>query len=271
MLTVDDLPCGKALLAVAHPGHEMRVYGWLELARPEAMILTDGSGYQARSRLARSYALLAGVGARPTDFCGMLADRVLYDALLRQDLRLLVELTDQMIAVIDRGKYDYVVGDATEGAILGHDIFGAMLDAAIDVVRAERGVPIVNLDFTLEAPPTSVHPLLRDQSYRIELDSEALDRKVTACLGYTELAGEVQAALNRWGRAAFAVETLRPAITESGLAPFVGQPAYEAHGLQAVAEGRYAEAVRYAEHVEPLVEELRSHYLLPAQAAAALA
>jgi hypothetical protein len=249
----------------------MRVYGWLERVRPEVMILTDGSGYRAPSRLARSFSLVEGVGARPTDVCGVLPDRVLYEALLRHDLRLLIELTDRMIAVIDRGRYDYVVGDAAEGAILGHDVFRAMLDAAIDVVRNERGRPLVNLDFALEAPPNQVRPELRERSYRIELDDAALDRKITACLAYTELVAEVQAALDCWGREAFAVECLQPAITETGLAPFDGLPAYEAHGLQAVADGRYGEAVRYGEHVEPMVEELRRHYSLLPEAAAIVA
>ena len=37
----------RAVLVVAHPGHELRVHGWLELARPTVCILTDGSGHQA--------------------------------------------------------------------------------------------------------------------------------------------------------------------------------------------------------------------------------
>lgn len=33
---------GRAALVVAHPGHELRVYGWLEQARPRVFVLTDG-------------------------------------------------------------------------------------------------------------------------------------------------------------------------------------------------------------------------------------
>src|SRR5207253_5484219 len=36
------LPGGRAALVIAHPGHELRVYHWLRLARPSVFILTDG-------------------------------------------------------------------------------------------------------------------------------------------------------------------------------------------------------------------------------------
>jgi hypothetical protein len=36
------LPDGKAALVVAHPGHELRVFHWLRLARPCVFVLTDG-------------------------------------------------------------------------------------------------------------------------------------------------------------------------------------------------------------------------------------
>ena len=36
----------KAALIVAHPGHELRVHHWMELARPLVLVLTDGSGRQ---------------------------------------------------------------------------------------------------------------------------------------------------------------------------------------------------------------------------------
>ena len=37
----------RAALVVAHPGHELRVHGWLEVARPVVCVSTDGSGHGA--------------------------------------------------------------------------------------------------------------------------------------------------------------------------------------------------------------------------------
>src|SRR5260370_6140515 len=42
---------GRALLVVAHPGHELRLFGWLCSARPDVLVLTDGSGHSGRSRI----------------------------------------------------------------------------------------------------------------------------------------------------------------------------------------------------------------------------
>ena len=263
MPTTNELPRGKPLLAVAHPGHELRVYHWLERARPDVMILTDGSGHSGRSRLARTIELLGRVGARPTELRGAVADQQLYAAVLRQDFALFVSLARRMAKVIDHGGYDYIVGDASEGTILGHDLFRGLLDTAIAAVRAKSGREILNLDFPLEAEPDSVHPALLAGTYRLELDPPAVERKLAACRGYTELAHEVEAALRVYGRDAFALECLRPAISESGISPFIGLPAYEVHGAKAVAEGRYQEVVRYQEHVRPVLEALYEAFSLP--------
>ena len=64
---------------------------------------------------------------------------------------------------------------------------------------------------------------------------------------------EVQAAIERFGRAAFAVECLRPVQTGLILAAFAREPpAYERYGEQRVREGRYPDVIRYRQHVLPV-------------------
>ena len=41
----------KAALVISHPGHELCVHHWLETARPDVFVLTDGSGRSGISRL----------------------------------------------------------------------------------------------------------------------------------------------------------------------------------------------------------------------------
>jgi len=263
MPTNHQLPAGKPLLAVAHPGHELRVYHWMKLDRPDVLVLTDGSGHVGKPRLDRTTRLLTGVSARATDFYGCLSDLHLYNATLEGDVDFFVDLVRQMADVLERGSYDYVVGDAAEGAILGHDIFRAMLDAAIALTRAASGRSILNLDFPLEGEPGSCHPALFSEAYPFTLDDDALDRKIAAGMAYTELVHEVEAALAHFGREAFAVEVLRPAITASPYAPFDGLPGYETHGMEVVSEGRYQQVVRYEQHVLPLLTALRAALCLP--------
>ncbi|HEX8245140.1 MAG TPA: hypothetical protein VF541_16635, partial [Longimicrobium sp.] len=53
------LPAGTPALVVAHPGHELRVYGWMERARPLVFVLTDGSGSGSEGRLESTTGVLA--------------------------------------------------------------------------------------------------------------------------------------------------------------------------------------------------------------------
>src|SRR5256885_1892784 len=48
----------RAAVVVAHPGHELRVHGFLCAFRPLLLVLTDGSGRGGASRLPSTSALL---------------------------------------------------------------------------------------------------------------------------------------------------------------------------------------------------------------------
>src|SRR5262245_66068555 len=92
---LEDLSQRRAALIIAHPGHELRVHGWLERARPLVFVLTDGSGHTGRSRLASTSELLRGTGARPGGIYGRFADREVYAAILTRDVRRLTALADE--------------------------------------------------------------------------------------------------------------------------------------------------------------------------------
>src|SRR6476646_5399321 len=110
----------RAALVVAHPGHELRVHRWVELARPVVYVLTDGSGHTGRSRLAATSELLARAGARPGPLYGRLADRELYRALLAGDLELFAGLAEELAESLLREEIGIVAGDAVEGFNPGH-------------------------------------------------------------------------------------------------------------------------------------------------------
>src|SRR5262249_46819579 len=98
-----DVPnrTGRSALVIAHPGHELRVHGWLESARPEVFVLTDGSGHAGQSRLASTSRLLDCAGAWPGPIYGRVTDRTLYTALLDGRLNLFtglaVELSEALV------------------------------------------------------------------------------------------------------------------------------------------------------------------------------
>src|SRR5262245_32746620 len=85
---LEELRQRRAALIIAHPGHELRVHRWLEVARPLVCVLTDGSGHTDCSRLASTTAVLERTGCTPGPVYGRLTDRSLYKAILGGDVDL---------------------------------------------------------------------------------------------------------------------------------------------------------------------------------------
>lgn len=81
-----SFPSARAALAIAHPGHELRVHSWLETAHPTVFVLTDGSWRCGQSRLGSTTRILARAGAELGSIYGRLTDRMLYAGILNHDL-----------------------------------------------------------------------------------------------------------------------------------------------------------------------------------------
>ena len=248
----------RAALVVAHPGHELRLHGWLEQARPTVLVLTDGSGGTGRSRLDSSRRLLAATGARPGPLFGPLTDDALYAALLRGDLELMRGLARQVAGALLELDAELVVSDALEGFNPAHDLVRHLVDAAVLLVGHARGRAPASYDFALDGPPDD-DPLGR--ALRVALDDAAWERKRTAAATYTELADEVGAALRLADPEAFRVELLRPVVVadlSDGRLPGDDAPRYERHGEERVKTGRFRRVLRFADHVRPAAEALRA-------------
>jgi hypothetical protein len=246
-------------IIVAHPGHELRVFGWMEQARPRYCCLTEGSGGAAASRLSSTDAVLAGVGATPGPVYGRFTDKEIYRLLLAGRHDVFVDLAHELADLLVDAGIDRVAGDAVEGFNPTHDVCRFVVDGAVALAEARTGRRIENLEFVLDATPDSCPDAARAAAIWIRLDAAALARKIEAALAYPELRDEVDAALARYGRRAFAVECLRPATTASTLDGFAHEPPpYERFGEQRVREGRYRAIVRFREHVLPVRDAIAS-------------
>lgn len=248
----------RAALVVAHPGHELRVHGWLEQARPEVHVLTDGSGHGLVSRLGSTTTVLSGAGATPGAVYGRFSDRSLYQAMLAQRLDLLLALTEELSeALVARG-VDVVVCDAIEGYNPSHDVCRLVTGAAVALAARRLHRPVPAYDFPLVAAPDACPEHLRGAAVRIDLDDAALARKLEAADRYPELRAEVQAALASLGPAAFLTECLRP-HEDDGTCRFETEtPDYEQYGARRVAAGIYPEVLTFRGHVGPIAAALRS-------------
>ena len=252
----ESLHSERSALVVAHPGHELRVYGWLLRARPDVYALTDGSGRDGTSRLASTAELLHRAGLASGGVFGRFTDREMYEALLDRDVAtftdLAAELAEQFIA---RG-VTTVGGDSVEGYNPAHDICRLLIDAAVAIAEA-RAVEIANYDFAVVGANPAGAELV------ITLDDDELAEKIGAAGRYREMRYEVDKAISDHGLDSFRAEKFRRRSATSDLQPPTDPPFYESHGEEQVAAGYYRHVLRYREHIAPLNDAIRENAARP--------
>src|SRR5437762_7018935 len=253
----------NAALVIGHPGHELRVHHWLEIARPLTFVLTDGSGREQRSRLPSTAKVLRETGAKPAAIFGLWSDAKAYEILLTGNLDALIEVTHDLARAFLENEIRAVAADAMEGFNPTHDLCRYLANAAILIAERESRHRIANFDFPLVGLPDTAPAGLRDRCVRFALDERALARKRAAAENYPEMKTEVEAAISRFGLEVFAIELFRPVTSDLAMT-LPGEPYYETHGENRVKEGHYLEVIRYRQHVEPLIRALYDKLDLPA-------
>jgi hypothetical protein len=246
-------PNGRAALVVAHPGHELRVHGWLETARPLVFVLTDGSGRSRASRLASTAKVLSHAGARAGVVFGRFSDAEIYFSILKFDSRRFTDLATELAVNFSRQNIDYVVGDASEGYNPAHDLCRLILNAAVQITERRDSRQIGNFAFPLIGHPDNCSD---QQAIRFQLDDDAFARKIKAARNYPELQGEVADTVGRNGMDAFRSECLQPVRSSEGYV-LEEPPFYESYGERQVSAGFYPQVLRYRQHMLPIAEALQ--------------
>lgn len=249
----------RAALVIAHPGHELRVYQWLRLARPLCFILTDGSGHTGKSRLDSTTRLLEQTGARRGYIYGRLTDREIYSAIVRGELQIFIDLCDELVCELEREEIDCVVGDALEGYNPAHDVCRFMINAAVEIASRKRNQPLLNFEVSLTRQPANWPEAMMGEAIRIHLNEEDLSRKLQAAHAYHELAGDVDQILKREGIQAIQTEWLQPVSNSGSSISHPEPPYYELHGEKQVAAGYYEQVLRYREHILPIARALNEY------------
>ena len=255
------MPAGPALLVVGHPGHELRVHGWLSEARPLVVVLTDGSGYGGTPRLSSTTALVARAGATAGPVFGRFSDALMYQTLLSRHTSVFVDLAVELSEIIVRNRIAVVVGDDAEGYNPTHDVCRMLIDAAVEMAHASIDTHVANLAFALMDQPDRSLASSTGGSSQVVLGDQALERKITAALNYAELADEVRHARSTWGDDAFRMERFRHVAPGELWAPMGAPPFYEDYGSGRVRAGAYPEVIRYDQHIRPLADALASRAL----------
>ena len=257
-MTVGTFNGQRCALVVGHPGHELRVWGWMRAVTPAVAVLTDGSGHEGRPRLELSREICANAGATPSDLFGLVSDAAIYQAVLRCDSSFFVDLADRLAAWLVREQMTVVVGDAIEGYNPTHDLCRILVNRAVRVASSTRQVTTYAFDLTGPPGPPAAEPAVS-----VTLSPADLAVKIAMCRSYGHDVGgtlltEIDGLLEQHGEALFAHEYLVPVDPWKDVAAPVGyRPFYESYGERQVAAGHYRSVIRYDEHVRPLIRALQ--------------
>ena len=242
-----ELESHRWALVVAHPGHELRAFHFIERTRPMVSVLTDGSGWSGQPRITETADLLAGLGAPVGPVFGTLVDRNAYEHLMSMNTEVFMDMALALATRFAEAGITAVVTDAAEEYNPLHDVCRALTECA--VAQCGGIAPrLWELDLMGDPRGSGV-------GLRLQLDDAAFGRKLDAVKRYAPLAGEAAAAFDVHGIEAFRTEFLREAEAMP-LRPPSHVPHYERIGDERVRAGRYDTTVRYGQHVRPVLAAL---------------
>jgi len=232
------------VLFVAHPGHELLLFGWLQRTRPVVHVLTDGSGHSSASRVPATADLLRETGARPGSIFGRLSDREAYALIREQNLTLLLSIVDELAEELAERRTSMVVCDAAEGYNPVHDLCRLIAGAAITAA----GTDTKQYEYAVVGRPDVFDT-------RVQLDEAAFAAKMEAAQRFAPAISDVSELLLRHGRDTFRTESFRLVTDWTALHPSE-RPDYERYGEERVASERYDRVIRRGEHMIPLRDAL---------------
>lgn len=240
------------LLLVAHPGHEVLLYGWLREHRPVVCVLTDGSGHSAGSRLHRTRDLLQTLEAREGGIFGRFTDREVYAALLAGNIMAIAELVPELAEVITRLGVTEVVTDAMEGFNPVHDLCRMLAGAACELAGVTT-----RYEYPVDLGPRGYDQ--RPEALLTDLDDAVWRRKVALGREMSSVIPDILDMLEKWGEEPFRREAFLPIgdWTAAGW-PEGTLPLYEQIGQERVAAGRYSSVIRYRDHLLPVLHAVRN-------------
>ena len=234
----------NSLLFVAHPGHELMIHGWLARAKPRVCVLTDGAGADGKPRIDFTETLLRDAGATPGRIFGRFTDLESYTWLFDRKVEVIDALVTEVAEEIASHHIEFVVADAMEGLHPVHDLSRMIVGAA-----CARAGSIPHYEFPLHDGPRAYEDF-------IELDDAEFATKIAWARKLEPILADVREMFSRFGEDAFRRESFRR-VSDWTATPWGERPLYERIGEEHVARGRFTRVIRYAEHVQPLLDHVR--------------
>lgn len=256
------IPAPRPALFIAHPGHELRVYGWIRRTRPACMILTTGSRSGAdRSRLNASAEILAIAGADRSELFGDTLDRDLYAVVLAGDIAPFLRWKKTAVEILVKHRPQQLVVDGWQLYSVAHDLTHVMGRLAAQEAADKLGFPIQVLQYDV-VPAQLAGPVQKGAgAFCVELSSDELAEKRAAIGRYPDVEREVLELREIEGEDHARTEPFfLPPSLEQVIQPPGVQPKYEFFGEARKAAGIYGDVIRW-HHVENIIHGLLENTL----------
>jgi len=247
-------------LAVAHPGHELRLTRWIERRRPTVFILTSGSrNGMDRSRVDASRRLLGTLGAQAGDLFGQYLDRDVYAWIMAGETSKFANLARQLADHIVDQRLDAVVTDAWQLYNVTHDLWHLVTRAAVGLASERLGRRVACFDYAVAPPALALRSMGETHEFR-RLDDAEVRRKQAMADAFPAIAQDVAEVLEVGGPAFIATESLHLPRPMPELLPRPGEtPLYERFGEMRVQAGLYDSVLRWR-HAAPIAAELAAMF-----------
>lgn len=205
MSKINNLPSGNWALAIAHPGHELRLHGFLEQAKPFVFILTDNSEAKGQDLMWESIKVIdratkqgitnitpeklkdpfmrkvLKISLKDGEDKNHVKDSMIEYEVVNRHTDFLNYYVDFMADNLIRFKINYLVCDASEDYHLTHEVVRMLCDLAILRVKQRTGDDIILYDYAVTKPYDSI---VHEHCIRVELNDDAVERKLHAVCSY---------------------------------------------------------------------------------------
>ncbi|SFM78205.1 hypothetical protein [Variovorax sp. OV329] len=252
----------KYLLMAAHPGHELLLWKWLRIERPQVVILTNGAGANGVPRLEPTLDNLQQSGAQwMTKLLQPVSDAAIYQALLDGDTALFRTWVDALAAHVVAQGIECIVADESEDYNPSHDLCRLLANRVANRARA-GGHAVESFGYPTVGHPCPPARLAAETHRMVELGPTELQHKLGDMQGYARRAGgqlqrELDSFISEFGEEAYGRECLfaaQPTRYEQPGAAAV-KPLFERIGEERVAAGVYKHVIRGA-HLQAVADEL---------------
>lgn len=245
------------MLFVAHPGHELRIHGWLRQAKPVLSVLTAGSrSTENPARIEATVATTSRDGLYLDALGGQILDKDFYRLIKVGNVVPFHSWVDQLARQLTHQRARRLVVDGYQLYSITHDVAHGMGRVAAAEASKALGWEIEVLHYPVVPFEIGGAIDFGQPAFAVALSETEFQAKLAAIEAYPDIKAEFDEVVRIEGLDASRTETFfRPPPMSILVQKPQSKPAYEHFGELRVAKGLYQSVLRW-HHVEAILQPL---------------